>query len=547
LEPPVSPPFPPPGARLAALALALLPACGGGARDAAPRPDVVLISIDTLRADHLGCYGYARETSPHIDRLASQGVLFEDAVSTTSWTLPAHLSMLTGLAISAHGVCDDRLWQLPEDELGVSPLRGTFLSEVLQRAGYRTAGFYSWKYLEERFGFGPGFDRYERVGHSVYSHPELGPRFEAMRKAGDTDGIRAWMEREPELFDDQRPTSGEAVDRALAWIGERRAARARGEDAPFFLFLHLFDVHDEYVPPAPWDTRFDPDYDGPIDGRHVSSPSSPVHAGMPKRDLEHLIALYDGEIGWVDSQVGRLLDELERAGASQDTLVILTADHGEEFFEHGAKTHRQNLHRESVHVPLIARWPAALPAGRRIAGPTGLVDVAPTVYGLLGLEPPAGMSGANLARVARGEEPNGARTYLTELYLFRDEDRGTPERRIGLHAGNEHVLLRIRPDGALEALRYDRAVDPPETGAPARLAPDSPAARAISERMQALRSELVAQRGRSEARDETLRPMSERELMELEGAGYAGSSEVGASGAADRGRLCIDGCVWPDR
>jgi arylsulfatase A-like enzyme len=533
--------------------VAALAAACGPAPATAPRPNVVLVSIDTLRADHLSAYGYARETSPRIDALAREGVLFEEALSTTSWTLPAHLSLLTGLAISAHGVCDDRLWQLPPEAeaLSESPLHGTFLSEVLQRAGYRTAGFHTWKYLEERFGFGPGFDVYERIGHSVYSHPELGPRFERLRAAGDQAAIRAWMAAEPELFDDHRPTAGEAVDRALAWlseqVSEQALERARDQEAaPFFLFLHLFDVHEDYVPPPPFDRRFDPEYTGPIDGRKVSSPGSPVHAGMAPRDLEHLIALYDGEIAWVDSQVGRLLDALAQAGVARDTLLVLTSDHGEEFFEHGAKTHRQQLHRESVHVPLILRWPAGLPAGERVQGPVGIIDVAPPVYGLLGLAPPAGLSGTDLAGVARGSAENGARTYLSELYLFGDG--WTPERRLGLHRGAEHALLRTAPGGATELTRFDRALDPLERGPGERLALDSPTARELSARLQALRAELAQQRALSLRRGAELLPLDAEERDELGDMGYAGASEDDApAGVSARERLCLDGCVWPDR
>ena len=156
----------------------------------------------------------------------------------------------------------------------------------------------------------------------------------------------------PELFDIGRPTAPEVVDRGLEWL---RAEVADGDEQPIFLFLHLFDVHDPYTPPSPYDELYDPDYEGPIDGRDITGAESLVHKDMPARDLEHLLALYDGGISWIDSEVGRVLDALEELGLTEDTLVVITSDHGEEFFEHERKTHRKQLYRESVHVPLLLR------------------------------------------------------------------------------------------------------------------------------------------------------------------------------------------------
>ena len=516
-----------------------LAACGGGAEGPERRPNVLLISLDTLRADHLRCYGYGRATSPRIDALAAEGVLFEDAISPTSWTLPAHLSMLTGLAISAHGVCDDRLWQArPDGAEATIPLRGRFLPELLSEVGYQTAGFYTWKYLEPRFGFGPGFDVYERIGHSIFSHPEWSRRFSALREAGKTEEIQAWMAESPELFDEQRPTAGEAVDRALEWLDGRDAER------PFFLFVHLFDIHDGYVPPAPFDAAFtDPDYAGPITGRRVTTPDSPVQPNMAAEDLAQLIALYDGEIAWVDSQVGRLLDRLEEQGLTEDTLVVLTSDHGEEFFEHGAKTHRAQLHRESVHVPLILSWPGQLPAGGRHAGTVGLVDLVPTVCALAAAPGPERSSGRDLSAVARGREALASAEYTTQLVVF-PPGAATPDRHVGLWDAHSHTYLR-RPAGGPAVLHaFDLAADPSGAGAGTPLARNSEAARAVLARLEAVRLELRDIRAASPLRHADGSPLSPEEIAELGAMGYAGfdgSPEVGGSE-----RLCLDGCVWPD-
>jgi arylsulfatase A-like enzyme len=522
--------------------LALLAACGGGSEaPVARRPNVLLISLDTLRADHLSAYGYARETSPRIDALARDGVLFERAVAPTSWTLPAHLSMLTGLSISAHGVCDDRLWQArePDGAPRAIPFRGTFLPELFKNAGYDTAGFYTWKYLEPRFGFGPGFDTYERIGSSVFSDPELAKRFEALRAAGDTAEIQRWMAESPLAFDEQRPTADEAVDAALAWLD------ARAGDAPFFLFLHLFDIHDGYVPPAPFDARFtDPGYAGPVTGRRVTAPDSPVRPDMAPADLAQLVALYDGEIAWVDSQVGRVLDRLDELGLAGDTVVVLTSDHGEEFFEHGGKTHRAQLYAESVHVPLVVAWPGELPAGRRVAGTVGLVDVLPTIAGLAGVAAPKGLTGRDLSAIARGAE-NPPVGYLTELVVFPADGAGEPLFHVGLVLGDEHVLVHAGHGDARRFATFDLARNPAEVGFGHAVAAGSDAARAIERRLDEQRSRARSAREQAPPRAGTATPLSPSDLAELAALGYA---HGGGPAAGDAGeRLCLDGCVWrPD-
>ncbi len=541
---------PQPRARMAALACALLASaagalqgCGGGE---GPRPNVLVISIDTLRADHLASYGYARATSPNIDRLAREGVLCERAWSTSSWTLPAHLSMLTGLSASAHGVCDERLW----DAIGKPgypaqlPLRGSFLPEVLRGAGYATAGFYCWKYLEPRFAFGPGFDVYERIDRTVWSDPELSAREQRMRTANDVEGLKAWMAAEPELFDDQRPFAAHAVDRALGWI-EGRA----GNEQPFFMFLHLFDVHDAYVPPAPYDKAFtDPAYAGPIDGRQVSSPKSLVQPGMLDEDLAQLVALYDGEIAWTDAQIGRLLAKLDELGMAQDTLIVLSSDHGEEFFEHGGKTHRAQLYGESVRVPLVWRWPAGLPAGQRVRVNTGIVDIAPTIYELLELEAPAGLSGARLASELRGGAQDAEREYASELLVFGAKGY-TPERKLSLARGDEQLLMHVPRDGGVpELLRFDARTDPWGHGAGERLRADGPEAKQFAARLVALRERTSAERESSRGRRVAIDALSAeeraRQERELQKAGYLGT-EGGPEPGSARSGLCFDGCVWP--
>ncbi len=342
-------------ARWLLVAAILAAGCGAGGAPAVRRPDVVLISVDSLRADHLGAYGYGRPTSPNIDRLAAEGVLFENAYSTTTWTLPSHVSMLTGLYPEAHRV------QLPRHRLGSgAPL----LSELLAEAGYQTLAVVSGPFMSQEFGFDRGFEVYD---DRTVSFPSL---------RASHRGVTA-------------PRLHQRLLEVLDGLDGR----------PFFLFVHYWDVHYDYAPPPPWNDRFDPGYEGAVTADDYAR-SDHVHAAMPRRDLEHVLALYDGEIGFTDRYLGRLLAELERRERLRDALIVLTADHGDEFFEHGRKGHYANLYDTTLRVPLIVRLPGSRGAGRRVAAAATLVDLVPTVLEVAGLEPPAGLQGASLLPTA---------------------------------------------------------------------------------------------------------------------------------------------------
>ncbi|MGH8311469.1 MAG: sulfatase, partial [Steroidobacteraceae bacterium] len=289
-------------------------------RNASARPDIVLVSIDSLRADHLGAYGYARPTSPGLDRLAANGVRFEWAISTTSWTLPAHAALFTGLYDSAHGLVDDGL-RLADAHV--------LLAEMLHDHGYHTAGFFGGPYLHPIFGFGQGFDVYESC-----MIPEL----------ASAASVRADISSETghALRDVTGPRTLAAVTRWLESVDER----------PFFLFVHLWDVHYDYVPPPEYVLGFDPGYTGTIDGRdYMGDPA--IHAGMPARDREHVIALYDAEIRFTDDVLARILDALQARGRLGSAIVVVTADHGEGLGEHGETTHGMLVHDATQRVPLI--------------------------------------------------------------------------------------------------------------------------------------------------------------------------------------------------
>jgi arylsulfatase A-like enzyme len=517
-----------------ALALGLALASCGHERAEAKRPNVLLISIDTLRADALSSYGCADATSPNLDRLAERGVLFEDVTSTTSWTLPAHISMLTGLTISAHGICDERLWHAVEIPGGPNelPLHGEYLSESLGRAGYTSGGFYTWKYLDSKFGFGQGFETWRRVGSTVWADGPAHERYTQLMEAGDRDAIHAWIQEDPDAFDQQAPTADQVVDAGLDWIDGHR-------EEPFFLFLHIFDVHDDYVPPAPFDTAFDPDYEGPVDGTKVSSLDSKINGGLPKRDLDHLQALYHGEVAWVDAQIGRLLTELESRGLTEDTLVVVTADHGEEFYEHNHKTHRTQLFRETTAVPLIFSWPGHLPEGQRIAGPVGIVDIAPTVSALADVAPPVSVSGRDLTPIMRGEAPNSETTYLSELMLFQ-KGSPIPLRHTALLRGDRHWLRIVDREGRASGVWFDRAQNPLETGPGEAFGPGSAEMGTFDALLAPVREATRLQRSLAPSRAALFTEITSTDAKELAGMGYLdGATPVVMQ---DSERLCLDGC-----
>lgn len=370
--------------RSLALAWVLLCACSDAVEPGpVARPDVVLVSIDSLRADHLGAYGYARPTSPTIDRIAASGVRFDQAISTTSWTLPAHAALFTGLYDSAHGLVDNG--QRMADA-------HVTLAEVLRDHGYHTAGFFGAPYLHPTFGLGQGFDVYQNC-----MTPEL-----ASAESARADSFSA------SSFAHADVTGPRTLAAVQTWLEDL-------DERPFFLFLHLWDVHYDYIPPREYVELFDPDYSGSIDGRNYYY-SLAVHAGMPARDREHVIALYDAEIRFTDDILGRVLDALEERGRLRDAIVVVTADHGEEFFEHGFKGHQRTLYDEVVRVPLVVSWPGRLPGGATVEDPVRLIDVMPTVLALAGLPAPARVQGRDVAPLWRGE-PLAEEPALTELLV----------------------------------------------------------------------------------------------------------------------------------
>lgn len=348
--------------------------------------NVLLISIDSLRADRLGCYGNGHDTSPTIDQVARNGIRFANALSTTSWTLPSHLSMLTGRYLLSHGVILQKE-RLPEDV--------PTLAEALRQGGLATAAVVSGIFLDHEFGFDRGFDYYDdRVATGAF-RPDA-PNEPAPPIITDLNPL-TWQPGAAAEYLRRFESAPVVTDLTLRWLRAHHEKR-------FLLFVHFFDVHHDYVPPPPFDKMFDPDYKGSITG--VDFYINPaVRKGMPERDIQHLLALYDGEIRWVDGHIARILAELADLRIADRTAVIITADHGDEFFEHGGKGHGRTLYREVMHVPLVMHIPGES-AGTVMKNPVSLVDLAPTILDLAGVAGSYGMDGISLMPTIRqGEAP----------------------------------------------------------------------------------------------------------------------------------------------
>jgi choline-sulfatase len=334
------------------LAVAFGGACQGvGGRPAKPgERSVLLVTIDTLRADRLGCYGYAAASSPTLDALAARGLRFATAVTHVPLTGPSHASILTGRTPLGHGFRDNGGFVLPA-EIGSAP-------EVLKKAGYRTAAFVSGFPLDRRFGMNRGFETYD----------DHLPRGNDRRRT-------PYVER----FADA------TTDATLRWL--EGPSGAKGPQA-FFAWVHYYDPHAPYEPP------------GDLAERYRSSP-------------------YDGEIAFVDRQIGRLLGSLERLGALERTLVLVTADHGESLGEHGEGTHGLFLYDSTLRIPWIMAGPG-VPKGRVSQTVARGIDVFPTLLDYVGLPARDDVEGRSLRPAVEGREMEDAPHYAESLYPERE-------------------------------------------------------------------------------------------------------------------------------
>jgi len=454
---------PGPALARASLLIALGCALGTGCSPSEPPPNLILISIDTLRADRLGCYGYSRPTTPFLDRQAHAGVQFVDATATSSWTYPSHASMFTGLYPGRNGATDLRQ-RMRKDVPS--------LAEWLVAHGYRAAGVVS-STLFEGYGLERGFERLEYVDPG-------GPQPSAV-----TEHASAWLD---------------AVDRTH----------------PFFFLIHYLDPHSDYASLPEYEAPFVRPYEGPATGKseqlfdHVRG-----YLHFTPEDASHLSDLYDAGLRQQDAELEKLFATFERLGLLSNTIVVLTSDHGEEFLEHGGVMHGLAQYEESVRVPLFFFGPG-VPADVRVRAPVSLVDVVPTVLDLLGVEAPPVLDGITLRPLW---EAAGNADGERALFIEADMDPPGPTARtmvpgddLALRRGDYKLVL----DPTSHAARlFDLRADPGETHDAAAEHP-----RLVAE----LLAELERFRS-SRAPGGPVTPLTQEDLHKLEGLGYAGQDD----------------------
>jgi arylsulfatase A-like enzyme len=379
---------------------------------AKPHP-VIIIDIDTLRADHLGCYGYHRDTSPAIDAFAAQAVVFEHAFSQAPNTPPSQTSILTGLYPSTHGMIFD------EDKV---PDAIVTLAEALSEQDFITAGFHDGGYMSQDFNIGQGFQTYESFGGKGLAR--IGPK-------------------------------------VMSWVAEHA-------EENFLLLIHTYDTHTPYAPPEPYRDLF-------LDGLEAPSPGfeptpkimeairlsvwTDEPQTLPENDMEYARALYDGGIRYVDTWVGQFLDHLNELGLDERATVVLISDHGEEFQEHGSVLH-EKLYSTVTRVPLIIRLSGDSPH-RRITEVVETIDLMPTILELVGAPQPPGLQGSSLVPLLRGRAGSDGLAFGESPFFGHRRFVAT----------GVHQLLLTKQSGAVELYNFvddrhqqaDIALTEPET------------------------------------------------------------------------------------
>jgi len=457
--------------KAARLGLVVLAVAGIGGcdpkRPAAPQANLLVVTLDTTRADHLSCYGYERDTSPRIAKLASEGVRFTLSYAAASTTLPSHVSLFTGAAPIAHGVV--------KNGLALAPGAQT-LAVRLRAAGAQTAAIVSSFVLDRRFGLDQGFDHYE----------------DDFTREGSSYQVDAWLGFQTKGGFDRRANL--TTDRAIHWLDARDASR------PFFLWVHYFDPHSPYVPPEPWKSRF---------ARPADAAPSLADA-LTRRDL---VDPYDGEIAFTDDEVGRLLDHLASLGLDRDTLVVVTADHGEGLGQHGVIGHEVKVYEVAVAVPVVMRWPGYLAPGRTIDAPVESVDVLPTVLALLGIPTADTGRGRDLsAALPRGDALDAEHPVFTHLRRYEPPVESGKRVRgalFGVRRGHWKWI-----EGTVDGTRelYDLATDPHET---------SNRATTERERAESLSRDVAAFRAANESKAPIDTQVAPEDRERLRALGYA--------------------------
>ncbi len=417
-------------------------------------PNLLLVTIDTVRADHLGCYGYKRIQTPYIDLLASEGVRFKTAVAQVPLTLPSHCTILTGTYPAYHGVRDNVGYRLSESK--------TTLAKILKGQGYQTAAFIGAFVLNSKFGLSQGFDEYD-------------DRIAGSSRSGLVVNLNSV----------ERP-AGEVITHALGWLDARTGSR-------FFMWIHLYDPHDPYEPPSPYANRYK---DRP----------------------------YDGEIAYADHELGRLLEFLKQRKLYESTVIVLVSDHGESFGEHEEWTHGYFIYDTTLLVPLIIKPIDKGLAGRTVTEQVSLVDVAPTVLQLLGLERTADLQGRGLLELMLGQHSSRSEPAYCESY-YPAQFGWSP--LVGIRREDAKFIYAPKPE------LFDLRQDPGERTN--RIVQRG----ALADELKAALFKVISTYGDRRADRAARMKLSSQQLDQLRALGYVGTSTdrtsvpIPAPGAAD--------------
>jgi len=440
----------------------------GGAIAVEPRPpepapgklraeNLVVVLIDTVRADHIKLHNRAtRVQTDYLDRFGAEGMTFERAWAQENWTKPSIATLLTGLYPETHRTKTEK-HKLPRSVV--------MASEHFRALGYATAGFVANGYISNKFGFREGWDvwrNYVREG-------------KPNRARFVTDDAIRWLERRP-------------------------------VDKPFFLYVHTIDPHVPYIPPRKYTELYDPQpYKGVVQARTTAKLLEKIKTGSTRlsdRDKRHLEALYDGEITYHDDEISRLHDHLADDGLLEDTLIVITSDHGEEFFDHGSVGHGHSVYEELLHVPFVIRLPGATAGqGARCDAEVGLIDVLPTACEILGVDCPPGMEGRSLVPLLEGR----CRDRWPEVSFadFLDGQRSA-------RAGRYKLIYR-----GLAKTLFDLEADPEETR---DLSDDQPIALAAMRDLLGQHQGRFAPTGGAEAKKKSGKPAKKTKTHEAEEA-----------------------------
>ena len=433
------------------------------------QPPVILITIDTLRADRLSSYGSDRVATPHIDRLAAEGIRFSNASSTVPFTLPAHSSIMTGLYPPSHGVRENVGYVL-------APELAT-IAERFRDAGYRTGGFVSAFVLDARWGIARGFDTYvDDFDLDAMAGANLG----SVQRAG------------PETIAHALEWLDEWLGAAMAAAGSEDAAAPDGPAVvaegppPFFMWLHLFDPHDPYEPPEPFRSEYQ---------------------GRPD----------DGEVAYTDSLIGEFRAALEERALFDESVLVLTSDHGEGLGDHGESYHGFFVYDSTVHVPLIVRLPGGVEAGRAVGDAVSHVDIVPTLIELLDLDRAGALQGRSLLPDMQGlADPLAERSVYAESFYALDHYGWAPLRSLRTA---EHKYIEA-PEPELYALLED----------PGELANVLLEQRDLSRRLRAEALELSAELDRAAPSSSAEPDLDEDTLAQLRALGYLAGRGVAGRG-----------------